>query len=204
VRRFKGFTQRRKDCKDTKILIRVSLKDLLFFALVYLNLKNLNKEKTHRLIMLFSLLLSVFIYVDCKYIPKKSRTELIKKKNIYENRTRRGSVSNTYEIETYKSKLDVTKDIYDNTNENDSINIFYSIITHSIQQIVIPNEEEEKIFQNNYLNVYAGIFYLWPLVIGAIIAQFVYNKLPYEESKGNITYLIFIATLVAFFFHLSV
>jgi hypothetical protein len=148
--------------------------------------------------------LCVFIYVDCKFIPQESRTEAIQEKKKYKVASRRSrSTHYNYEIITDKSTHDVTSSFYNEVSENDTVQIFYFVITHSIQKIKIEKEDSFWVFENNYLNVSFGMFFLWILSIGSIFTQLAYNKLPYEYTKRNLSYLVFIASLVAFFFHLS-
>jgi hypothetical protein len=154
--------------------------------------------------MFVSLFICVFIYADCTIIPQKGRDEIIQKKNKYRVPSKRGR-SNRYnhEIKTNKSTHDVTPFAYNSISENDSIKIYYSVVSHSIQKVEIKQEVGKLIIQNNYLNVGLGFIFILVVGIGSIIAQLVYNHLPYEESKRNLTYFVLILALLLFFFHLG-
>jgi hypothetical protein len=175
---------------------------LLLFYFVYLN-KKLSKEKFHRLVLFISLLLCVFIYADCTFIPQKGRDEIVQNKNKYNIPNKRGGSGRyNYEIKTNKSTHDVTAFVYNSVSENDTIKLYYSAVTHSIQKVEIKQDVGKLIIQNNYLNVSTGYIFLWVIGIGSIIAQLVYSYLPYEVSKRNLSYLVLITTLVAFLFHI--
>ncbi len=163
----------------------------------------MNTEKLHRFLILLSFLICVFIYLDCTLIPSDKRTEKVEKKNKYRQQTKRNSRKTyAYEIETNKSKQDVTGLLYDQISEQDTIKIYYSIISHVIQRVEINNEEKKITYENNYLNVNNGYVFLCILTVVTLFCQFAYNKLPYDESKKRIALFVFIATLITLFFYL--
>jgi hypothetical protein len=154
--------------------------------------------------MFVSLFICVFIYADCTIIPQKSRDEIVEKINKYHIPSKSGRSNRyNYEIKNNKSTHDVTAFVYNSVSENDTIKIYYSVVTHAVQKIELKQDVGRLIIQNNYLNVGLGFIFILVVGIGSLIAQLVYNHLPYEESKRNLTYLVFILTLVLLFFHIG-
>ena len=159
-------------------------------------------EKFHHCLLIFSLLVSAFLYIDTYLLPLKTEQEVVLDFEHFSQRIRR-STNHTYLIKTTKKEIDVTQLAYNSTSINDTIILVSSKLTNSIQKITIKKNGYLSTFLVGFVNARMGSIFTPVLIICIVGFLFFYKKINYQEGKNNFTYMIFISSLCLISYYLG-
>jgi hypothetical protein len=164
----------------------------------------MSAEKFHRLIMLFSFLICVFIYVDTYWVPLKNSTEIIEAKKYYASVDGHSRPASSVELATDKRNFDVPVEFCQVVNKNDTIVVQSSILTNSVQKAQLNKDGNISTYAIGFVRGMMGFLYLLLVTIGLVILFSLYSYLKNIQGRRSITFVLLICTLSLLFFHIGI
>jgi hypothetical protein len=160
-------------------------------------------KRLHFLILIASLIICGFIYLETYAIPLRAHKEIVQ--NIHEKRVRYtiGSSTRVYLMRTNSGEYEITGAIYDFTSVGDTVLIHHAIISQSVQKISIVKEDGIYTYQNGFARVQRGFFYLPIVIIGILCLLAFYHVIDNPKGAANLTYTLLILTLILLFCHIK-
>jgi hypothetical protein len=159
----------------------------------------MTRKKLHFTLLFFSLITTCFIYCDTYLIPTRNTTEFVT--NIREKSSYRGGDS--YLLTTNRGEYVITETIYESVSVGDSIVIKRSIISGSVQKIAVRKENVIYTYFTGFARVGTGILYVPIVLICNLLLIIFYRIIRNPRAENNLTYAVFIVTMILLFFHIS-
>ena len=164
----------------------------------------MSAEKFHRLIMIFSFLICVFIYIDSYWVPLKNSTEIIEAKKYYASVDGHNRSTSAVELATDKRNFDVPDEFCQVVNKNDTIIVQSSILTNSVQKAQVNKDGTIATYAIGFVRGMMGFLYLLLVTIGIVILFSLYSYLKNTQGRRSITFVLLICTLSLLFFHIGI
>ena len=162
----------------------------------------MSDEKFNLTLLLTSLFLCLFAYIDSYLAPLNYSTEVIVQKKYFENKMRY-RVDKTFELVTKNCDFDVTGSLYNAVKENDTIIIMSSKWTKSIQKVTVSELDVDDIYSVGFIRVRNGMVYTPILILFLTIAIILTRKLTKWGDRKFLPYTLLIASLIILGFHLG-
>ena len=155
--------------------------------------------------LLFSMAVCAFIYIDAYFIPQEKVPVVITGMSYFKTGPRRiGGVSTyTYTLQTTRANYDIPYSLYNSVGKGDTIIISKSIITGAIQKAETHSNNDIYSFDIGFVRSGYGRINIPVLSFILILIFIVYRSINYLPGRRNITFALFICSLVALFFHVK-
>lgn len=139
--------------------------------------------------------------MDTFVIPRTIVVDKIyEKKNYSFQRSIR--THHTYNIKVNNHSLDIPEGIFSNIFSGDSTIVFKSSLTGSISKLEVYNSYIVP-FNTGIANSGVSGFYFFATFVGSVLLFFFYHRINNQQGRINITYFIFIISLILLFYHLD-
>ena len=157
--------------------------------------------RQHRTILLVSLVLCFFIYIDSYFIP----TELTRKKveQLAEHHTGRRGSGRDYTLAIDGKSYDIPGNIFQALSVDEEVELEKSAFTGALQKIGIVREREIWVYEAGYVRARFGKFAVPSIIIGCIAMLIFFKIIDNIKGRANLTYVLFVCSILLFFAHLD-
>lgn len=155
----------------------------------------------HYFIVLLSLAICLFLYIDSYLIPIESSIQKVQ--NCSENFHGRRGQNWTYTLEIKGKNYDIPVHLFKALNINDEVVIEKSVFTKSLQRVGVFKEQDLWMYETGYLRVRFGKFLVPINIIGCLLMLIFFNKIDSIPGRGNLSYALFIFSLILLFTYLD-
>lgn len=163
--------------------------------------------KHHYTIIIISLAICLFLYVDSYFIPTKPTIEKVQ--DIIEYRTGRWKTGRDYgprRVYTMKMKdkeYDIPQSLFFALNIDEEIEVEKSVVTGSLQRIGVFKEKEIWVYDAGYLRARVGRIAVPAIILGCLSMLIFFRIIDNVQGRANLTYALFICCLLLLFAHLD-
>jgi|GEM_PF-5871776 len=161
----------------------------------------MSNVRQHKNVLWITLTICLFMIAEVYVLPLKDSLETVKDYNLYRSGRRGKSIhyTMTTEVKTY----DITSGLYNDIELNETVVLEKSMITGSLQYARLEREEYIYRYSTGYLRDRAGWFFVGIVILG-VLAMFIFlKKIDSIEGRRNLTYGLFIASLLILFTHID-
>jgi hypothetical protein len=160
--------------------------------------------KHHYSILIISLSLCIFLYVDAYLLPLRHSTETVKRQNVYRSTGRRGNLDRrTYTISTNVRDYDIPGAVFAVLNTDMNIGLDKSYITGAIQKLSMDNDEATYVYAVGFMRTGFGKFFAPAVLLGGVAMLVFFKSHDNLQGRANLTYAVFICSLFLLFAHLD-
>jgi hypothetical protein len=155
----------------------------------------------HYIVILISLLLCLFVYVDSYLIPIK--TSLKKVQNLAEYRSGKRGQNMDYTVTIDNKEYDIPQGIYNTLNTDENALLYKSAFTGSLQKIGVIKEQEIWIYNAGYVRARFGKLAVPAIILGCLLMFIFFKIIDSIQGRANLAYALFICSLLLLFAHLD-
>jgi hypothetical protein len=155
--------------------------------------------RRHYIIILISLAICVFLYIDSYLLPTKLSSEKIQDLAAY----RSGRNGRVYTMRIQGKDYDIPLNLFEILNIDEQVNLEKSAFTGSLQRIGIVKETEIWIYNAGYLRARFGMLAVPGIILGCIAMLVFFKIIDNIKGRANLTYALFICSLLMLFAHLD-
>jgi hypothetical protein len=153
--------------------------------------------KQHYALIITSLLICIFLYVDTYLIPFSHAVETVKDFRVYRSNGYRGrSDHRTYTLKTNVGEYDIPESFFDRINKDIIIGIDKSYLTGSIQMLYVDAGEGTYIYEAGFLRAGFGKIYVPLVIIGSITMLLCFRIIDNVKGRGNLSFAVFICSIL--------
>jgi len=160
-----------------------------------------NSSKHHYIIILTSLALCLFLYIDTYFVPVKSSIQKVQDMGEYYHGR---SKSIPYYTMIIKGKeYDIPYYVFNAITVNDEVKLEKSVITGSLQRVGVFREDEIWLYEVGYLRVRFGKLAVPIIILGCLLMLVFFKIIDNIQGRANLSYALFICSLLLLFAHLD-
>lgn len=153
-------------------------------------------------ILIVSLVICLFMYLDAYWLPCNASEEITLKANDFQSRGK-SSTTHSYLLTTNVGTYSITESLYRGISIGDTVYIERSSLTSVSQKAFLYKGEYIYMYEIGFLRARNGFIFTPMLLLGIIAFLLFYNKLDNLQGRVNMTYALFIGTLILFLFYLD-
>ncbi|HEU4470179.1 MAG TPA: hypothetical protein VFR58_03775 [Flavisolibacter sp.] len=169
-----------------------------------MNSNNDSTSKQHRIVIVASLFIGVFLYLDAYLFPLKHTTETITKLSAYRSSGRRGTSNyTTFTMTTEVRTYDIPALLFTELRTDSKIGLEKSYITGAIRKVHLDGGEFTYIYTVGYLRTGLGKIFVPAMMLAALAMLLFFKVIDNIRGRANLTYAVFIFALLLLFAHME-
>jgi ABC-type multidrug transport system permease subunit len=161
---------------------------------------SLATEQFQRRMQILSLSICIFILLDGYLIPFNSSKEVVTDHIKRAHPVGSGKIF-YYKLITAKRKLNVAGETYSAVKLQDTVIINQSMITRSIQQIVLEKDRNVYVWHVGFLS-YDGVAYVVLLMMGIVFFLIFYKKMDHPKGRQSVGYYLLFLSMSMLLLHI--
>ena len=153
----------------------------------------------HYIVILISLAICIFLYIDSYFLPIKQSSEKIQDLAAY----RSGRYGRDYTMKIRGKVYDIPSSLFKILNIDEQVYLEESALTGSLQRVGVNKETEIWIYNAGYLRARIGMLLVPGIILGCIAMLVFFKIIDNIKGRANLTYALFICSLLMLFAHLD-
>jgi len=155
--------------------------------------------RKHYIVILISLAICIFLYIDSYFIPTKQSSEKIQDLAAY----RSGRNGRVYTMNIRGKVYDIPSSLFKILNIDEQVYLEESALTGSLQRVGVVKETEIWIYNAGYLRARFGRLVVPGIILGCFAMLVFFKIIDNIKGRANLTYALFICSLLMLFSHLD-
>ncbi len=163
-----------------------------------------NSTTQHRTLIIVSLLICLFLYLDSFLFPLRHTVETIKDLTSYRSTGRRGtSDTRTFTMTTEKRAYDIPGPLFAELNIDAKIGLDKSYITGAIQKLYLDTNDGTYIYAVGFMRTGLGKIFVPVMILAALAMLLSFKTIDNIKGRAYLTYAVFICSLLLFIAHME-
>ena len=158
--------------------------------------------KIHFFILIISLIICCFIFLETYLLPFSERNEEVRSLREKHSRKKFSSDDN-YFMETETGEYLITGSIYGAVSIGDTVVMRRAPISGSLQEISLPKENLAYNYFTGFARIHMGIIFLPLAVLGIFCMLIFYKRIDSMQGRTNLSFALFIIVIIMLFFHIN-
>jgi hypothetical protein len=139
------------------------------------------------------------MYLDTYLIPLKVSIEFVQGMKISHYHRK----SYTYSVRTNKGEFDITTSLFNALSIGDTLKVLRSSLTNVPQKACLERGDNAFTYAIGFLYGSSGLIFVPLVLLGTILVRGFYKSINNLKGRRNLTFAVFIISLIQLFFYLG-